>query len=166
MVRSLHYGPQFTESLKELSSKGFSTGLVLGSQLGDRAFAVCLVETPAEVPEKPEVPGTEAQQKRNVDVSWMLEHARQVYRLLPGMGRWGVRVIAFTRPTFQVESQFSAALSSTPRTCSLNRMGKFASWLEESPDWMNVSLTIRSSLSAAISPRPTRPNHPRSKMLI
>ena len=166
MVRSLHYGPQFTESLKELSSKGFSTGLVLGSQLGDRAFAVCLVETPAEVPEKPEVPGTEAQQKRNVDVSWMLEHARQVYRLLPGMGRWGVRVTAFTRPTFQVESQFSAALSSTPRTSSQSKTVKSESWLEESLDWMKVSLTIRLSLSAAMSPSPTRLNPPHSKMLI
>ena len=83
MVRSLHYGPHFSDSLKELSCRGFSTGLVLGSQLGDRAFAVCLVETPAEVPEKPD--GSEAGKNTNIDVSWMLEHARQVYRLLPGM---------------------------------------------------------------------------------
>ena len=85
MVRSLHYGPHFSDSLKELSGKGFSTGLVLGSQLGDRAFAVCLVETPAEVPEKPDGPGPETQKNKNIDVSWMLEHARQVYRLLPGI---------------------------------------------------------------------------------
>ena len=80
MVRSMHYGPHFSDSLKELSSKGFSTGLVLGSHLGDRAFAVCLVETPAEVSD-----GTEVEKTKNIDVSWMLEHARQVYRLLPGM---------------------------------------------------------------------------------
>ena len=77
----MHYGPHFSDSLKELSGKGFSTGLVLGSQLGDRAFAVCLVETPAETPD---VAGSEAQKTKNLDVSWMLEHARQVYRLLPG----------------------------------------------------------------------------------
>ena len=87
MVRSMHFGPHFSDSLKELSGKGLSTGLVLGSQLGDRAFAVCLVETPAEATE---VSLTEAQKSKNIDVSWMLEHARQVYRLLPGM-RYGWR---------------------------------------------------------------------------
>ena len=81
MVRSMHFGPHFSESLKELSGKGFSTGLVLGSQLGDRAFAVCLVETPAETTD---VAGAEAEKTKNIDVSWMLEHAKQVYRLLPG----------------------------------------------------------------------------------
>jgi len=77
----MHFGPHFSESLKELSGKGFSTGLVLGSQLGDRAFAVCLVETPAETTD---VAGAEAEKTKNIDVSWMLEHAKQVYRLLPG----------------------------------------------------------------------------------
>ena len=84
MVRSLHFGPHFTEKLTELSSKGVTTGLVLGSHLPDRTFAVCLVETPLEVTEKTDDPEPDTQRSRNIDVAWMLEHARQVYRLLPG----------------------------------------------------------------------------------
>ena len=93
MVRSLHYGPHFSESLKGLS--GVSTGLVLGSQLGDRAFAVCLVETPAETPDVAGAETSGPQKTGNIDVSWMLEHARQVYRLLPG--NEDVMVTALTR---------------------------------------------------------------------
>ena len=84
MVRSLHYGPHFSEKLTELSAKGFSTGLVLGSHLGDRAFGVCLVETPVEAGEKTENPEAETKRSTSLDVGWMEEHARQVYRLLPG----------------------------------------------------------------------------------
>ena len=139
MVRSMHYGPHFSDSLKELSTKGFSTGLVLGSHLGDRAFAVCLVETPAEASD-----GTEVEKTKNIDVSWMLEHARQVYRLLPGKC-CSVMLTAFIKCPFQVELPYSAALSSTTRTSSPSKTGKSESWLEESQVLMKVSLTIRSS---------------------
>jgi len=84
MVRSLYYGPHFSRKLTELSAKGCTTGLVLGSLLGDRAFGVCLVETPLEVTEKTESPEAETKRSTNLDVGWMEEHARQVYRLLPG----------------------------------------------------------------------------------
>jgi len=82
MVRSLYYGPHLAAKLTELSSGGSSTGLVLGSHLEDRAFAVCLVETPVESSDKTQE--TETPINRNIDVTWMLEHAKQVYRLLPG----------------------------------------------------------------------------------
>ena len=43
-----------------------------------------LVETPLEVTEKTDNPEPDTQRRTNIDVAWMLEHARQVYRLLPG----------------------------------------------------------------------------------
>jgi len=47
-------------------------------------FSVCLVETPAET-EPGDGPESELVKKdAAIDVTWMLEHARQVYRLLPG----------------------------------------------------------------------------------
>ena len=84
MVRTLYYGPHFGEKLTELTSRGFSTGLVLGSHLEDRAVGVCLVETPVEATDKAENTETEKPSNTNLDVGWMVEHARQVYRLLPG----------------------------------------------------------------------------------
>ena len=84
MVRSVYYGPHLTEKLSELCNKGTTTGLVLGSALEDRLFSVCLVETPAET-EPGDGPESELVKKdAAIDVTWMLEHARQVYRLLPG----------------------------------------------------------------------------------
>ena len=82
MVRAVYYGPELTEKLSELCNKGTTTGLVLGSAVEDRLFSVCLVETPAETE-----PGDESELVKKdaaIDVTWMLEHARQVYRLLPG----------------------------------------------------------------------------------
>ena len=85
MVKAIYYGPHFSEKLAEMCSNGCGNGLVLGSVNEDRMFGVCLVETPKEVAED----GSEADQdsvKKDqvLDVTWMLEHARQVYRLMPG----------------------------------------------------------------------------------
>ena len=82
MVKAIYYGPHFSEKLTEICSKGSVNGLVLGSVIEDRMFGVCLVETPKE-------DGTEADQEavkkdQVLDVTWMLEHARQVHRLMPG----------------------------------------------------------------------------------
>ena len=81
MVRSIYYGPHFGEKLTEICSKGSGTGLVLGSVNEDRVFGVCLVETPKE---EPEGEADEAKKEQVLDVTWMLEHAKQVYRLMPG----------------------------------------------------------------------------------
>ena len=82
MVKAIYYGPHFSEKLTEICSKGSVNGLVLGSVIEDRMFGVCLVETPKE-------DGAEADQEavkkdQVLDVTWMLEHARQVHRLMPG----------------------------------------------------------------------------------
>ena len=83
MVRAVYYGPEFSEKLSELCSKGTTTGLVLGSVVDDKIFGVSCVETPAEIPENDGDPEP-AKKNVNIDVTWMLEHATQVYKLLPG----------------------------------------------------------------------------------
>ena len=85
MVKAIYYGPHFSEKLTEICSKGSVNGLVLGSVIEDRMFGVCLVETPKEVAEDGTEVDQEAVKKDQVlDVTWMLEHARQVSRLMPG----------------------------------------------------------------------------------
>lgn len=85
MVKAIYYGPHFSEKLTEICSKGSVNGLVLGSVIEDRMFGVCLVETPKEVTEDGIEIDQEAVKKDQVlDVTWMLEHARQVSRLMPG----------------------------------------------------------------------------------
>ena len=110
MVRAVHFGPQFSAQLSSLCGRGAATGLVLGSHTdNDRSFGVCLVETPKvkggskllpscslvvgditsclqEVQEC-EAGDQEVSTSRGLDVTWMLEHAKQVYRLLPGQAR-------------------------------------------------------------------------------
>ena len=85
MVKAIYYGPHFSGKLSEMCSNGCVNGLVLGSVNEDRMFGVCLVETPKEVPEDGAEADQDAVKKDQVlDVTWMLEHARQVYRLMPG----------------------------------------------------------------------------------
>ena len=110
MVRAVHFGPQFSAQLSSLCGRGAATGLVLGSHTdNDRSFGVCLVETPKvkggskllpscslvvgditsclqEVQEC-EAGDQEVSTSRGLDVTWMLEHAKQVYRLMPGLTR-------------------------------------------------------------------------------
>ena len=85
MVKAIYYGPHFSEKLSEMCSNGCVNGLVLGSVNEDRMFGVCLVETPKEVSEDGAEADQDAVKKDQVlDITWMLEHARQVYRLMPG----------------------------------------------------------------------------------
>ena len=86
MVKAIYYGPHYSEKLTELCSKGSVNGLVLGSIIEDRMFGVCLVETPKEVAEDDAEADQETVKNDQVlDVTWMLEHAKQVYRLMPGI---------------------------------------------------------------------------------
>ena len=110
MVRAVHYGPQFSAQLSSLCGRGAATGLVLGSHTdNDRSFGVCLVETPkgrngSQAPsswtlvvgdtesclqevQEGEAGDQEVSTSRGLDVTWMLEHAKQVYRLMPGQAR-------------------------------------------------------------------------------
>ena len=83
MVRAVYYGPEFAEKLSELCSKGTTTGLVLGSVVEDKLFGVSCVETPVETAET-EGDSELVKKNVNIDVTWMLEHATQVHKLLPG----------------------------------------------------------------------------------
>ena len=84
MVRAVYYGPGFTSKLSELCSKGTTTGLVLGSAVDERLFGVFLINTPEEAEDNADDVAANNTNKKTVDVNWMLEHAQQVYKLLPG----------------------------------------------------------------------------------
>jgi len=90
MVKAVYFGPSFSEKLTQFCNKGTSTGLILGSVVDERAFGVCCVETPAEV-EVEENNSELVKKDVAVDVTWMLEHATQVCKLLPG----GITILGF-----------------------------------------------------------------------
>ena len=78
MGRTIYCDPILEEKLSEICSQGPGTGVVVGSLVDDRYYGVFLAETPKE----------EEGVEKNVntlDVGWMVEHARQVIRLLPGL---------------------------------------------------------------------------------
>ena len=80
MGRTIYCNPLLEEKLTEICSQGPGTGLVVGSVVDDRYYGVFLAETPLEEQEEG------AEKKANtLDVGWMVEHARQVIRLLPGI---------------------------------------------------------------------------------
>ena len=83
MGRTAYYGPNFTSKLSDLCNSGTATGLVIGSAVEERLFGVFLVNTPVEADQE-EAAGDNAAAKKTIDVNWMLEHAKQVYKLLPG----------------------------------------------------------------------------------
>jgi len=86
MGRTIYCNPLLEEKLTEICSQGPGTGLVVGSVVDDRYYGVFLAETPLEEQEEG------AEKKANtLDVGWMVEHARQVIRLLPG----GLTVLGF-----------------------------------------------------------------------
>ena len=64
----------------EICSQGPGTGLVVGSVVDDRYYGVFLAESPLEEEE-----GVEKKTSSTLDVGWMVEHARQVVRLMPGL---------------------------------------------------------------------------------
>jgi len=77
MGRTILCNPLLEEKLTEICSQGPGTGLVVGSVVDDKYYGVFLAETPQEE--------EGAEKKSNtLDVGWMVEHARQVIRLLPG----------------------------------------------------------------------------------
>ena len=77
MGRTILCNPLLEEKLTEICSQGPGTGLVVGSVVDDKYYGVFLAETPQEEE------GTE-KKSNTLDVGWMVEHARQVIRLLPG----------------------------------------------------------------------------------
>ena len=127
MVRAVHFGPQFSAQLSSLCGRGAATGLVLGSHTdNDRSFGVCLVETPkvrngSQAPsswtlvvgdtasclqevQEGEAGDQEVSTSRGLDVTWMLEHAKQVYRLMPGQARSsGVRRSSSSRLVYVLQ---------------------------------------------------------------
>ena len=76
MGRTIYCDPVLEEKLSEISS---GTGVVVGSVVDDKYYGVFLAETPADEEE-----GAEKTVKNSLDVGWMVEHAKQVIRLLPG----------------------------------------------------------------------------------
>lgn len=83
MGRTIYCDPVLEEKLSEISS---GTGVVVGSVVDDKYYGVFLAETPADEEE-----GAEKTVKTSLDVGWMVEHAKQVIRLLPG----GLTVLGF-----------------------------------------------------------------------
>jgi len=84
MGRTVLCNPLVEEKLVEICSQGPGTGLVVGSVVDDKYYGVFLAETPQEE--------EGAEKKSNMlDVGWMVEHAKQVIRLLPG----GLTVLGF-----------------------------------------------------------------------
>jgi len=77
MGRTILCNPLLEEKLTEICSQGPGTGLIVGSVVDDKYYGVFLAETPQEEE------GTE-RKANTLDVGWMVEHARQVIRLLPG----------------------------------------------------------------------------------
>lgn len=86
MGRTIYCNPVLEEKLGEICSQGPGTGLVVGSVVDDRYYGVFLAETPQDEEE-----GVEKKPSSTLDVGWMVEHARQVVRLLPG----GLTVLGF-----------------------------------------------------------------------
>jgi hypothetical protein len=84
MGRTILCNPLLEEKLVEICSQGPGTGLVVGSVVDDKYYGVFLAETPKE---------EEGEEKKSptLDVGWMVEHAKQVIRLLPG----GLTVLGF-----------------------------------------------------------------------
>jgi len=80
MGRTIYCDPVLEEKLSEISS---GTGVVVGSIIDDKYYGVFLAETPTEEEEKIT--------KTGLDVGWMVEHAKQIIRLLPG----GLTVLGF-----------------------------------------------------------------------
>jgi len=85
MGRTIHCDPVLEEKLAEICSKGPGTGVVVGSLVDDRYYGVFLAETPQDEER------VEKNVNNSLDVGWMVEHAKQVIRLLPG----GLTVIGF-----------------------------------------------------------------------
>jgi len=74
-------GPELQTRLVALAARpGLNTGLVVGAAVQERFYPVFLAETPREEAGE----DGEQQQPSAIDVGWMLEHAKQVSRLLPG----------------------------------------------------------------------------------
>eukprot|EP00092_Neocalanus_flemingeri_P029901 GFUD01032466.1.p1 GENE.GFUD01032466.1~~GFUD01032466.1.p1 ORF type:complete len:432 (+),score=114.88 GFUD01032466.1:37-1332(+) len=87
MGRTIYCDPLLEEKLIEICSKGPGTGLVVGSLVDDRYYGVFLAETPQDE----EGESVEKTVTKTLDVGWMVEHAKQVIRLLPG----GLTVLGF-----------------------------------------------------------------------
>ena len=80
MGRIIYCNPVLEDKLGEICSQGPGTGLVVGSVVDDRYYGVFLAESPLEEEE-----GVEKKTSSTLDVGWMVEHARQVVRLMPGL---------------------------------------------------------------------------------
>jgi len=88
MGRSVLGDPTLVGKLAEISEqKTSTTGLIVGSLVDDKYFAVFLAETPKEEDDE----DNKTSNSNNLDVVWMAEHAKQVLRLLPG----GLTVLGF-----------------------------------------------------------------------
>jgi len=85
MGRTILCNPLVEGKLSELCALGPGTGLVVGSVVDDKYYGVFLAETPKEEEESTD------KNPNKLDVGWMVEHARQVIRLLPG----GLTVLGF-----------------------------------------------------------------------
>jgi len=84
MGRTIICDPVLEDKLTEVCSKGPGTGVVVGSVVEEKYYGVFVAETPREEE-------GEAASVNTLDVKWMVEHARQVIRLLPG----GLTVLGF-----------------------------------------------------------------------
>jgi len=85
MGRSVGLEPCLGSKLAGIAGRGKGSGLLVGSLIDDVYHVVFVAETPPEDDEEvPEEEKPESLTDRNLDVEWMVEHAKQVLRLLPG----------------------------------------------------------------------------------
>ena len=65
---------------------GAGSGVLVGTLVDDSYHVIFVAETPSEEEEREQQEEGEKErpQQRELDVSWLAEHAKQVLRLLPG----------------------------------------------------------------------------------
>lgn len=90
MGRQVSLEPGLAAKLASMAGRGKGSGVLVGTVMEDHHHVLFVAETPSEDEEQQEVEEEEgkaapAPPPREVDVSWMTEHQRQVLRLLPGV---------------------------------------------------------------------------------